>query len=489
MIYDNRLRAWLRRTTLARRVKASSTLNAVIGGLWRGGWTLAQWIVSIPSLVGSIFSPLLLAMLILPDRGRKVVGARSGGQIVMLVISEVFRDPRVEREARALAAAGFPVKILYPDYFSAYHKVRAIDWGPGIEFVPLPDTYGGYMHRFPYVFGSRFLRRAVRERPFAYHAHDLNTSIIALAAARHRGAHCVCDFHEWYSENVTWNKRVKEYRAHPRWLARFYAFAERLVLQRASAVITVCDSIAEELRKLVERPAPVVVIRNIPRLSSVARDRQSGVQDLRRQLSLPKHVFLVLYQGGTGPTRLLEPIIEALTNAPDAALIIRGPGIEYYGPGYAKLAAALGVESRLRCLPAVNSSEVVLAAASADAGIWTLPNLCKNFSYALPNKLFEYLAAGLPVLAADYPEVRKLVQKYRVGLLFEPYSPGTIAEAINRLAGSPALRAEYARNALEAMRDMRASDEWEKLVALYRSLRAGASASELPPGNVPERVM
>jgi glycosyltransferase involved in cell wall biosynthesis len=371
------------------------------------------------------------------------------------------------------------VKILYPDGFSAAYGIGPLDWGPGITFRPLHVSFASFVTRFPYVLGVGMLLSALKERPFAFHAHDLSTSVIALAAARFRGCYCVCDFHEWYSENVTWDEATKTFRPHSSLARRTYALVEKLVLWRATAVVTVCDSIAHGLRTMRRTPREVTVVRNIPPVSALlpTSDRESP---LRRQLGLRDDAFLLLYQGGTGPSRLLEPIIEAMKLAPRAVLAIRGPGIETYGKDYLEVAASHGVVDRVRCLPPVPSNMVVEAAAEADAGIWTLPNLCKNFSYALPNKLFEYLAAGLPVLAADYPETARIVTGYEVGLTFDPYSPQSIAASLNRLIEDSVLRARFADNARAALEDMRADREWHKLVALYEGLASGGAPAAPP---------
>jgi glycosyltransferase involved in cell wall biosynthesis len=181
-------------------------------------------------------------------------------------------------------------------------------------------------------------------------------------------------------------------------------------------------------------------------------------------------MFIVLYSGGTGPSRFLEPIIEALPLAPRAVLVIRGPGIDVFGAHYLRIASLHGVQQRVFCLPPVPSDEVVAAAAGADAGIWTLADLCRNFRYALPNKIFEYLAAGLPVLAANYPEVRRVVDKYQAGECFEPAQPASIAAAINRMAENGENYRALRKNAAAALADLESVDEWEKIVQLYNDL-------------------
>ena len=194
----------------------------------------------------------------------------------------------------------------------------------------------------------------------------------------------------------------------------------------ASATLTVCDLIADAMKAELGGRRPSVV-RNIPNLVTTP---SREYLPLKQQLGLPESTFVLLWQGGTGPTRLIEPIIEALADAPYCTFVIRGPSLDIFGQAYEALARKSGVEKRVILVPPVPSSDVVAAARGADAGIWTLPALCRNFTLALPNKIFEYLAANLPVLAAHYPEAARLVVENRVGLVFDPYSPRSIAELI-----------------------------------------------------------
>jgi glycosyltransferase involved in cell wall biosynthesis len=242
---------------------------------------------------------------------------------------------------------------------------------------------------------------------------------------------------------------------------------ERIALSRADEVITVCDSIARELEQMApRRRAPVHVIRNIPPLERSSAD----YPPLRETLGLTPEQFIVLWQGGTGPSRMIEPIIEALQFAPRAVLVIRGPSLDLFGEGYRALARRVGVEARLKLLPPVPSRDVVIAGESADAGIWTLPKLSKNFYYALPNKIFEYLAAGLPIVAANFPEARRLVEGHEVGVCFDPYSPPSIGAALRLLAEDAPRLARFRENIPGALAAMGADREWERLVDVYRAM-------------------
>src|SRR5437879_7661208 len=117
---------------------------------------------------------------------------------------------------------------------------------------------------YPFLYGHAMLQAALAEDAWAYHAHYLDMSLIALLAAARKEVACVCDFHEWYSENVSYNRLTRRFRPHSFCKRRIYQRMERLVLRRATEVITVCDSIGESLVKIYHGRRPVRIIRNIP---------------------------------------------------------------------------------------------------------------------------------------------------------------------------------------------------------------------------------
>ena len=405
--------------------------------------------------------------------GSQPVSTESAPTIVMLVVTALDRAPRVERGARVLAANGFQVTIICPAWRGVSLQTAAqIDWGPGITFCILPKRAARFAFYFPYLFDGHMLRAAVREPAWAYHAHDLTTTFIGLIAAAHKRAVCVCDFHEWYSENVTYHSWSQTYRPHPplkRWLFQVF---ERLALHTATGVITVCESIAADLEKRFQAPQPVHVIRNIPVIQPVGPD-VPPCEDVRAILGIPADKLIVLYQGGLGPSRNLEPAIKAMAEVPEAVLVIRGPEHEIYGQVYHELARRVGVGERVYCVGPVPSARIVEEAKAGDVGLWTLlANVGLNFHYALGNKIFEYLAAGLPLLVADLPEARRLVEQYQVGLCFDPDSPASIGAAINRMVEDHSFRKACIANIPRAFQALRADQEWDKLVDIYRGLQA-----------------
>jgi glycosyltransferase involved in cell wall biosynthesis len=428
---------------------------------------IQKWLNTLISLLG-VF-PFLYAFYHRP----KSFIANYGNQleIVMLAVSDLRIDPRVLRETKALALAGYKVKIIFPDISTPPLAEEPLSWGMGIEFLPISRRAGNYAISYPFLLGRMMFNRAIQERPFSFHCHDLITSLIGIAAARKVGARCVCDFHEWWSENVTYNYWTKRYHPHPEKDKRLFQKAEHLVMTRADAVITVCDSIAEELSRVSTKgQRKVHVIRNIPAIEPVCAE---GRMQLREQLAIPEDQMLLLWQGGTGRGRNIEPIIEALSYARKVTFVIRGPSLDIFGKGYQAIAERIGASDRLILLDPIPSAEVVRGAMGADIGVWSLERLCKNFTYALPNKVFEYLAAGIPVIGANFPEVQKLVEDNGVGMCFDPDDPKSIGATLNHLSDNPNLRLEMRRRIPSLLQSLNAEKEWQKIVDLYDGLAAG----------------
>lgn len=408
----------------------------------------------------------------LPGRGAGIGKNAVGRQIVMLTPSNLRIDPRIEREARALVAAGYTVVVIAPDPRTGDETEHGVDWGEGISFRWVHWTAISFMMEWPSFIARDMFNVAIEYRPFAFHAHDLFTAFAGLSAARHTGAHVVCDFHEWFSENVKWDTESLSYKPYtPSW-KKPLQWLERQCLKRASEVVTVCDSIADTMAEELGKGRKAVVVRNIPQLS---QEPTKPYPPIKQQLGLPEDSFVLLWQGGTGPTRLIEPIIEALAFMPKCHFVIRGPSLDLFGAEYRAIAERVGAGDRLTLIGPVPSRDVVAAARGADAGIWTLPNFCRNFSFALPNKVFEYMASDLPVIGADYPEVRRLVDGYQVGALFDPYDPKSIAAAINPLIEDPALANAIRQRIPAALASLDADREWEKIPAIYERLRQKAA--------------
>jgi glycosyltransferase involved in cell wall biosynthesis len=296
---------------------------------------------------------------------------------------------------------------------------------------------------------------AAELRPVAYHCHDLNSILAGFRARRIHPAPVIYDAHElWPHRNRPDARRRKT------WMLER---ADGYFCRRCDGVITVNDSIAQHMVKRYRLGKEVVVVRNIPSLAARDAPPDHGVLG---DMPAPR----LVYVGGIQTFRGLEQAIIAMRRIPKAAFAAIGPGNDDYRRGLEKLAADNGVADRVRFVEWVPPSSVVPTVAQGDLGLCLFQASHLSYYWTLPNKFFEYLHAGIPVLASDFPETRRLVERYEVGALCDPGDPTSIADAVNDLLSRPDDLARMRDNALKAAQELNWEHERERLLGLYRRL-------------------
>jgi glycosyltransferase involved in cell wall biosynthesis len=150
------------------------------------------------------------------------------------------------------------------------------------------------------------------------------------------------------------------------------------------------------------------------------------------------------------PGRGVEQLVDAMALVPDAHLVLLGPGPA--GDGLRYRATASGIGSRVHALSAVATADVVAVASSASVGVAPIIPDTPNNAASMPNKLFQYLAAGLPVVVSDLPQLRQIVTESDVGVAVDSSRPDILAAAIrDQIANKHSLteRGTRARRAVE----------------------------------------
>jgi glycosyltransferase involved in cell wall biosynthesis len=265
------------------------------------------------------------------------------------------------------------------------------------------------------VLNARFTAAATALHPSVVHAHDLNTLRAGLAVASATGARLVYDAHELHSHRNDMGPLR-------RWWARR---EEQRALPRVDAFITTTDSWADYLAGLYRIPRPLVV-RNVPeRLAA-----EPG-WDLRTELGIAADRRILLYQGSIQTNRGIEQAIDALALLPDCDLVVIGYGA--LRPVLEDRVRREGLGERVRFFGPIPNDELLHYTASADVGLCLIQASSLSYYWSLPNKLFEYTMAGVPVVASDYPEMGGFVRREGVGEVCDPESPRSIADAVCRV--------------------------------------------------------
>lgn len=348
------------------------------------------------------------------------------GRVTMLVRNPFTNDTRVEREAHTLIGAGYQVTIV-------------ADAAPGL---PLREEREGVVvRRIPrrgrnipglrFLAHARRLRRAVeRTRPDVVHAHDADALQSAGPAAARLKVPLVYDSHElWLGRTARGRSRLYDL------LNRaWYSFVERRYARRAALVIVANPGVAPEL----ERRYGIRGVRHVANYPVEAEP--VATRDLRTlpaAAAIPAEAPIVLYLGAVMAHRGVEEVVAALTDVAGAHLVCLGAAGPHVDVVRAEVARH-GVGQRVHLVPPVPSEEVVPYAGSASVGVSLVQPASLSYRLALPNKLFQYMAAGLPVVASDFPDVRAVVEGSGAGVVVDPTDVAAVARALRELLADPA---------------------------------------------------
>jgi glycosyltransferase involved in cell wall biosynthesis len=357
-------------------------------------------------------------------------------------------DPRIfHKECRSLARAGFSVTVI------------GRDWEEGerdsilVKSIPGNRSRIGRMTRTVW----RVYEEARRQDADVYHFHDPELIPIGLLL-RAGGKNVIYDIHEDVPKDVM----SKPYL--PKWsrfvVSRFVEVLERTVCGRFSALVVVTPSIAKRFAPINGR---TIIVHNYPYIRELNPDGEKVAWESRRQS--------VAYVGGLSLVRAIREMVYAMSYLPEslhAQLELAGP--EAKGetnidelrchPGWARVKHHGFIDQRntFRILQNVRAGLVLFHPEP-------------NHFESLPQKIFEYMAAGLPVIASDFPFWRKLLGDSGCGIFVDPQNPQKISKAIEYVLTHPRESEEMGRRGQAAVQqNFNWDTEAEKLIQLYGAI-------------------
>jgi len=285
-------------------------------------------------------------------------------------------------------------------------------------------------------------------------AHDLPMLVVGKTLAQEFQARLVYDSHELYSEQEFSKSESAS-----------WSSVEQRHIHACDQVITVNPSIANELQRRYGLDR-VEVIYNAERI----RPLSARPWHLHERFGIARDQPIMLFQGGLVANRHLSELVEAmvmLRHLP-VHLVLLGDG---QLTGYLhRLIRRKQLDGRVHLHPAVAQADLLDVTASADAGIIPYQRTCLNNYYCTPNKLFEFIAAGVPILASDLPELRRLVHEQRIGRVANLATPARIADAIEGFLKDDHL--QYWRKHLASVRDeLSWQRESIRFKQIYRGLK------------------
>lgn len=382
-------------------------------------------------------------------------------RVTMLVRNAFTNDSRVEKEARSLARAGYTVTVVAEGRAGLPDREDRDGYGVRRVHRGAARVPGLRMRQYR----TRLMAAVQATDPEVLHAHDSDALEVVGQVASQRGIPFVYDAHElWLGQENRGRSTVyfALFRAWYRWLQRRW-------VPRAAAVLSVSEPIVSELER--QYAVRVALVPNYPEW-----DGAVSAFDLRGLLEpmVPPDGPIVLYLGSTQVGRGLEELISALPEVPGASVVILGA--TQAADALLEQAAALEVVDRLRIVPPVAPDEVVGYAAAATIGVALTMPISLNNRLALSNKLFQYMAAGIPVVANDVAHVRAIVEGSGAGICVDPTDPKAIATALRQLIANPVAAAEMGRRGAAAIRDRYNWAQSERaLLEVYERIRDRAT--------------
>ena len=396
---------------------------------------------------------------------------RDKKSICVISFSRIDRDARVLRQIKFLSRDYEVAVIGYGDAPPTAHDGAPVRWLPVADAPAAPGGLASKLKKRSLLIGGRLrpsgydawywkhpqfrdaLDKAAASGCDAFHANDWNALPVAAEAARRLGARLVFDAHEYapleFENQLAWRLA---YAPAIRHFIRKYAPA-------MDASVTVAPAIAERYRR--EFGMDTSVVLNAPEEAAMARpvDRlESAAGGVR-----------LIHHGAAIRDRRLEVMIEAVAQA-DArfSLHFMLTGADAAYAGRLRETARRLAPGRVAFHDPVTPDEIVPRVSQFDVGFCYIAPTNYNYLVSLPNKFFDFVAAGLPVVVGPSPSMAEIVRLYGLGCVARSFGPEDMAAALNAL-GRPELEA-MREGARRAARELNAEREMTKLVGIYRSL-------------------
>lgn len=387
---------------------------------------------------------------------------------LLLSLTPVAREARLLRQAESLRAAGWRVVAA-----GLGGDQPMPDWLPLIELKPrrLPLSLieewslrgKRYLSRWKPALAEAvyygFMGNDVTYEHLAFVnevkadlivAHEYFSAPLAHRLAARWNAKLVVDCHEVAAE---------QYEHDPDWVRVWkpYVIAiESQFLPKADAVTTINDGIAGLLHEAYDLRSRPLVLRSTPLYEAHA-------------YRTPGEEIVVHYHGLVSPMRGLEVLVESVKQwRPEFRLDIRGMAAPDYEAELRAWIERQGVGERVRILPRVDFRDMIKTATSADIGIFVQETPSRHKILTLPNKIFEYIMAGLAICVLDLPEMGRIVRDHGVGRTVATLDPDAVAEVINGFTREDLAR--YKARSLEVAKTLCWEVEGKPFVELCRRL-------------------
>lgn len=362
-------------------------------------------------------------------------------RVIVAVISDLVTDQRVHKVCRTLQENGYALLLI------GSRRKGSLPLNPrsyAARRIPMLFQKKVFFYG---EFNLRLFFRLLFTRGDIFLGNDLDVMPAVWLAARIRGKPVVYDTHEYYLGMPELKGR--------HFVKKVWQVTESFLFPRLPYIYTICDSFCELYKK--DYGKELKAVRNVPYRESAEGPGVALPAEIESRLPLGKH-FLLFQGAGINPERGVEELVLAMQYLDPAEyhLVIIGGGDIFHI--IKKMVDQPGLSDRITILPKVPFEILRAITRRAHLGLSLDKPTNINHIYGLPNKIFDYLHSGVPVLVSRLAELEKIVHKYEVGAFIDNHEPQHIASRIEEVFGDPVRLETWKRHTEKVREEL----NWEK---------------------------
>lgn len=329
----------------------------------------------------------------------------------MVATSDLATDQRIQRHAKFLASRGYHLTVI------GRRKNNSLDFHSSDYKVLRLNSWINKGYLFYVSFNIKLFAYLLFNKADVIWANDLDTLLPAYLVSKLKSKVLIYDTHEYFTG-------VPELQNRP-FVRSFWCGLEKWLLAKVRYGMTVSESVAQRYKE--EYGLELVTIRNI------AAQLEKEVLSKEIQAALPKQPF-ILYQGALNKDRGLEELIVAMRYLKEYALVIAGKGdVEQ---DLKELADSYQLSQQVVFLGMLSPSELRSLTAQALVGVSIEKPTNPNYIMCLPNKLFDYIESGIPIIAYPHREIKNIIDTYQCGAYISTHEPEQLAAELRQLLSS-----------------------------------------------------
>ena len=364
-------------------------------------------------------------------------------RVILSVTEDLYTDQRMDKMSLFLHKKGFDVTLVGRCYGDS----------PVLEKRPYKTKRLRLFFRKGSIFYAEYTIRLLFYLLFKkcdlLVANDLDTLLPNYLVSKWRKKPLVYDSHEYFCGELSVVSKPISYKV--------WHGIEKFCFPKLKTVITVSQSIVDQYEK--EYGIRPYLVRNIPPAATPL------VTATRQSLQMPDDKTVLLLQGsGINEGRGGEEIVQAMQYLPDCHLFIVGNGTVL--PQLKKMSAEMHLQDRITFVPRQTPENLFNYTSLADMGMAIDTDQSANLRFSLPNKIFDYIKAGLPMVVSNLVERARIVRQYKVGTIAESVTPEALAAAVKELS-DPELLAQCRENCKTAARELTWENEEKVLERVY----------------------